>query len=57
MHMYYRYRILPRVLRNVSSVDTSATLLGQKVSFPVGVSPTGLHCAVDPDAEVATGKG
>ena len=54
---YYRYRILPRVLRDVSSVDTSATLLGHKVPFPIGVSPTGLHFAVDPDAEVATGKG
>lgn len=54
----YRYNILPRVLRDVSQVDTSTTLLGQKVTFPIGVSPTAMHAnAHHPAAEVATGRG
>jgi L-lactate dehydrogenase (cytochrome) len=31
----------PRVLRDVSSVDTSVTLLGRKAALPFGIAPTG----------------
>lgn len=39
----FRFRILPRMLRNVSKRDISTTVLGEKVSMPVGVSPTGFQ--------------
>jgi isopentenyl diphosphate isomerase/L-lactate dehydrogenase-like FMN-dependent dehydrogenase len=36
-----RITFRPRVLRNVSSVDPSTELLGQKAPFPLAVAPTG----------------
>ena len=53
----YRYLILPKVLCDVSEVDISTTILGEKLTFPVGIAPTGLHCLAHPDGELATGKG
>ena len=34
------YELLPRVLRDVSSVDLSTTVLGTPVSMPVLLAPT-----------------
>ena len=45
------------MLRNVSNVDTSVTLLGQKIPFPIGISPTAHHVFAQPDGEVATARG
>ena len=53
---YNRFRIMPRVLRDVSSVDTSTTVFGTKVSFPFGFSPAAMHCLAHPDGEVATSR-
>ncbi|KAH7402923.1 FMN-dependent dehydrogenase [Pyrenochaeta sp. MPI-SDFR-AT-0127] len=53
---YDRYKIRPRVLRNVSNVDTSAELLGTKVTFPCGLSPSAMHCLAHPDGELATSR-
>ncbi|KAL4736984.1 FMN-dependent dehydrogenase [Aspergillus similis] len=53
---YDRYLIRPRVLRNVANLDTSTTILGSKVKFPFGFSPTAMHALAHPDGEVATSK-
>ena len=53
----YRYLIRPYVLRDVSNVDLSTTVLGNKISFPVGVSPTAMQCMAHPDGEKATARG
>lgn len=53
----YRIRILPRVLRDVSKRDISTTVLGEKVSMPLGVAPTGMHKGAHPEGECATAKG
>ena len=37
---YQKYRIRPRVLRDVSAVDTSIDIFGHKNSIPLGVAPT-----------------
>lgn len=50
-------RFLPRVLHDVSSVDTTTTLLGSRVSTPVGVAPTALQRVAHPDGEVAMARG
>ena len=52
-----RYRLRPRVLRDVSNVDMRTQLLGEHVDFPIGVSPSAAHCVAHPDGEVATAKG
>ncbi|KAF2179687.1 FMN-dependent dehydrogenase [Zopfia rhizophila CBS 207.26] len=51
-----RYRILPRVLRNVSGLDTSTTICGKKVSFPVGFSPSAMQRLAHPDGEIGTSR-
>ncbi|OAP65126.1 hypothetical protein AYL99_01098 [Fonsecaea erecta] len=51
-----RYRIRPRILRNVSMVDTSATIWGSKVLFPFGFSPAAMHRLAHPEGEVGTSR-
>jgi L-lactate dehydrogenase (cytochrome) len=51
-HMLFR----PRVLRDVSSVDPSTTLLGRKLPFPLVLAPTGFSRIADPDGELAVAR-
>ena len=46
-------RFAPHVLRDVTDVDLSGTLLGTVTSAPWGVAPTSLQRAVHPDGELA----
>jgi 4-hydroxymandelate oxidase len=46
--------LLPRVLRDVSSVDTSLSLWGTVLRTPVAVAPTAFHRLAHPGGEVAT---
>lgn len=50
-------RFRPRVLADVSGVDTSSALLGHPLSTPVLVAPTASHGLVHPDGELATARG
>lgn len=56
---YARVEFLPRVLRDVSKVDTSTTILGRPASFPLALSPTGftrmMHAAGEPAVARAAG--
>jgi len=49
--------LAPRVLRDVSSVDTTARLLGAVLRTPIAVAPTAFHQLAHPDAELATAAG
>jgi 4-hydroxymandelate oxidase len=51
-----RLRLRPRVLRDVSSVATATTVLGQELATPVLIAPTTLQKAAHPDGEVATAR-
>ena len=46
----------PRVLRNVSAVDVSSTLLGEPVSYPLVLAPTGFTRIVHPEGELAVAR-
>jgi L-lactate dehydrogenase (cytochrome) len=46
----------PRVLRDVSGVDTHATVLGRPVPFPLVLSPTGFTRIVLPEGECAVAR-
>ena len=48
--------LIPSVLTDVSSVDMSTTVLGQKIQFPLFLSPTAMHQMYHHDGEVATAK-
>ena len=39
---FAQYQIVPRVLRDVSKVDTSTSILGQPSSLPLVLAPTGM---------------
>ncbi len=49
--------LAPRVLRDMSSVDVSTTVLGTPVSSPVQVAPTGYQRLAHPDGELAMAAG
>ena len=44
-------------MRDVSKLDMSVSLLGEKVTFPVGVAPMGTQRLAHDDGEVATARG
>ena len=50
------FRFLPRVLRDVSEVRTSAEVLGTSVRGAVGIAPTTLQRAAHPDGELAMAR-
>ncbi|EHY59334.1 hypothetical protein HRR83_001393 [Exophiala dermatitidis] len=56
MTAYRRYRIRPRVLRDISSIDTSTVVFGTRVSVPFGVAPTAMQCLAHEDGEIATAR-
>ena len=53
---YQKYRILPRVLKDVSQVSTKISLFDRDISFPLCVSPAGLQAMAHPDGELATSR-
>ncbi|XP_053315118.1 2-Hydroxyacid oxidase 1 [Spea bombifrons] len=53
---FSRWRLYPRVLRDVSVTDLSTTILGQRVSMPICVGATAMQRMAHPDGETATVK-
>ena len=53
---YGKYRIRPRVLRDISLINTSCPLFGGQSPLPLGVAPTAMQCLAHPDGEVATAR-
>uniref|UniRef100_A0A093V7Q7 Hydroxyacid oxidase 1 n=1 Tax=Talaromyces marneffei PM1 TaxID=1077442 RepID=A0A093V7Q7_TALMA len=53
---YDRYRIMPRILRDVTNIDTTTTIFGTKVSMPFGFSPAAMHCLAHEDGELGTSR-
>ncbi len=48
-----RLNLLPRVLVDVSQIDTRTTVLGTPLSFPVMAAPCAFHKLAHPDGELA----
>lgn len=46
----------PRVLRDVSEVDISSTLLGRELDYPLVLAPTGFTRIAHPDGELAVAR-
>lgn len=54
---YSQYRIRPRVLRDVSNLDTSTSIFGGfKNSVPFGVAPTAMQGLAHHDGELGTAR-
>lgn len=52
-----RIRVRPRVLIDVSKVDVTVSLFGQKLAHPILLAPTAAHMQVHAEGEVATVRG
>ncbi|MBO0938474.1 alpha-hydroxy-acid oxidizing protein [Fibrella sp. HMF5335] len=50
-------RLNPRVLVDVSQLDTRLSLFGQELPYPILIAPTAFHKIMHPDGELATARG
>jgi len=50
-------RLKPRVLVDVTRIDTSCSVLGYKLPHPILLAPTSSHLLAHPEAETATARG
>ena len=48
--------LIPNVLTDVSKINTSTTVLGQKINFPLFLSPTAMHQLYHHHGEFASAK-
>jgi len=53
---FRRWRIAPRVLRDVSVRDLSVTVLGRRLPAPLLLAPVGVQGIVHPDGELAVAR-
>lgn len=53
---FKRWRIVPRMLRDVAVRDLSTTVLGMKMPAPVMLAPVGVLSIVHPEAELAVAR-
>ncbi|XP_065597794.1 2-Hydroxyacid oxidase 1 [Cyrtonyx montezumae] len=53
---FSRWKLYPRVLRDVSVMDLSTSVLGQTISMPVCVGATAMQRMAHPDGETATAR-
>jgi lactate 2-monooxygenase len=56
LRAFERWQILPRMLRDVSERDLSATVLGTAMPAPVMLAPVGVQSIVHPEGELAVGR-
>jgi (S)-2-hydroxy-acid oxidase len=47
--MFTENRFRPRILRDVSKIDLTTTVLGFKISMPVMIAPTALQKMAHPE--------
>ena len=53
---FARLEVKPRVLRDVSGIDTSTTILGRPVTLPLALSPTGFTRIAHSQGELAVAR-
>jgi lactate 2-monooxygenase len=54
LEAFRRWRIVPRMLRDVSEPRLATAVLGTELPAPVLLAPIGVHTIVHPDGELAT---
>jgi 4-hydroxymandelate oxidase len=48
---WQRFRFVPRVLRDIRSIDVSGSFLGRKAALPIGIAPMAVQRLAHPGAE------
>src|SRR6266508_1121392 len=56
LEAFRRWRIVPRVLRDLSERDLGVELLGTAMPAPVMLAPIGVQTIVHPDGELASAR-
>ncbi|KAI8058193.1 hypothetical protein BDF22DRAFT_664390 [Syncephalis plumigaleata] len=51
---FKRYILRPRILRDVSTIDTRCTILGSTIRSPICLAPSAMHCMAHEMGERAT---
>jgi 4-hydroxymandelate oxidase len=54
---FQEIRLRPKVLVDVSHIDTGVNLFGEPMPFPILLAPAAYHCLVHPEGELATARG
>ncbi len=54
LEAFRRWRIVPRMLRDVSARDLSVTVLGTQMAAPIALAPIGMQTIVNPAGELAS---
>lgn len=55
-HRYQDLEFIPNILRDVSALDTSCNVLGERFELPFGIAPTGFTRMMHAEGEVAGAK-
>ena len=53
---FLRWRIIPRVMTDVSRIDASVEILGRRWPWPIWICPTAFHLLAHPQGEMATAR-
>ncbi len=56
LEAWSRWTLLPHVLRDVSTVDLTTTVLGTRVATPILIAPTAMHRFFSAEGELATAR-
>ena len=54
---FNKIALRPRVLVDVSNLNTRLTLFGQQLNFPIVLAPAGVHGLLHPEGELETARG
>ena len=54
--LFNRILLRPRVMRRVSSINTSTSLINHEISFPLFISPAAMARLIHPDGELAMAR-
>ncbi|KAF3005940.1 hypothetical protein E8E13_010063 [Curvularia kusanoi] len=53
---FSKYKLRPRVLRDVSKVNTTTRVFDKTIEFPLCIAPAGIQAMAHPDGELATSR-
>lgn len=53
---FKRYKLRPRIMKNVDGCDMSSSIFGQQVKAPFGFAPSAAHKLAHPQGELATSR-
>jgi 4-hydroxymandelate oxidase len=54
---FEKIRLRPRILVDVSAIDTRINLFSEELPFPILLAPAAYHRLIHPDGEIATARG